>query len=158
MASRAIRKNAGDEKSVPVVKPAVIPVIQEQAVVKKRVIETGRVRIRKSVREYEEHVDIPQVTEEVRIDRVPIDRVVESAPEVRTEGDVTVIPVIEERYVLEKRLVLVEELHVRRERHESHRPEVVKVLKEEVDIDRLPPGGDAPTGDSKPRARAAKTR
>src|SRR5215204_5494283 len=99
MASRAIRKNAGDEKSVPVVKSAVIPVVQEQAVVKKRVIETGRVRIRKTVREYEEHVDIPQVTEEVRIDRVPIDRVVESAPDVRTEGEVTVIPVIEERYV-----------------------------------------------------------
>ena len=85
--------------------------------------------------------------------------------QVRTEGDVTIIPVVEERYVMEKRLVLVEELHVRRERHETHRPEVVRVLKEEVEVDRLPPGGvgdsavDAePPATVKRSARAAKPR
>ncbi|HEX6124908.1 MAG TPA: YsnF/AvaK domain-containing protein [Pyrinomonadaceae bacterium] len=146
------------ERGVPVAKPAVIPVIQERAVVKKRVVETGRVRIRKHVREYEEHVDIPHIHEEIHIDRVPVDRVVESAPDVRTEGDVTIIPVVEERYVLEKRLVVVEELHVRRERKETHRPEVIRVMKEEVEVDRLPAGGDIPAGESGRKARAAKTR
>ena len=148
---------------MPVAKPAVIPVIQERAVVNKRVVETGRVRIRKSVREYEEHVDIPHVHEEVRVERVPVDQFVDAPPQVRTEGDVTIIPVVEERYVMEKRLVLVEELHVRRERHETHRPQVVRVLKEEVEVDRLPPGGVGdesapPTAAGKNRARPAKTR
>lgn len=157
MASKT-KKNAAGERGRPVGKPAVIPVIQERAVVKKRVVETGRVRIRKHVREYEEHVDIPHVHEEVHIDRVPVDRVIESAPDVRTEGDVTVIPIVEERYVLEKRLVLVEELHVRRERHETHRPEVVKVLKEEVEVDRLAPSTQKPASTGRPKARAARSR
>jgi uncharacterized protein (TIGR02271 family) len=160
MASRTTNKTTSG-RSTPVVKPAVIPVIQERAVVKKRVVETGRIRIRKNVREYEEHVDIPHVHEELRVERVPVDQIVEAAPQVRTEGDVTIVPVLEERYVLEKRLVLVEELHIRRERHETHRPEVVKVLKEEVEVDRLPPGGvheDAPAPVPQRRTRAAKTR
>jgi uncharacterized protein (TIGR02271 family) len=161
MAIRTTNKNTAGSRGVPVAKPAVIPVIQERAVVKKRVVETGRVRIRKSVREYEEHVDIPHVHEEVRVERVPVDQIVEAAPQVRTEGDVTIIPVVEERYVLEKRLVLVEELHVRRERHETHRPEVVRVLKEEVEVDRIPPasaGSDAPAAARKRKAGTAKTR
>lgn len=164
MASRTDRNRTGADGSMPVAKPAVIPVIEERAVVKKRVVETGRVRIRKNVREYEEHVDIPHVHEEVRVERVPVDQFIEAAPEVRTEGDVTIIPVVEERYVMEKRLVLVEELHIRRERHETHSPQVVRVLKEEVEVDRLPPGGaedDAaamPPATDKGRARSAKTR
>jgi uncharacterized protein (TIGR02271 family) len=158
MASRTTKKNAAAQGRAPADESAIIPVIQERAVVKKRVVETGRVRIRKQVREYEEHLDIPHVREEVRVDRVPVDRVIESAPEVRTEGEVTIIPLVEERYVLEKRLVLVEELHVRRERHETHRPEVVKVLKEEVEVERLPPGGNEPAGGTVSKARAAKTR
>lgn len=36
------------------------------------------------------------------------------APEIRTEGDVTIVPVLEEVLVVEKRLVLKEELHIRR--------------------------------------------
>ena len=159
MASRTDNKRSARGDGTPVVKPAVIPVIQERAIVKKRVVETGRVRIRKDVREYEEHVDIPHVHEEVRVERVPVDKMVDEAPQVRTEGDVTIIPVLEERYVLEKRLVLVEELHIHRERHETHRPEVVKVLKEEVEVDRIPPGGDGKV-EREPRrsAKPAKAR
>jgi stress response protein YsnF len=41
-------------------------------------------------------------------------RIVETAPEIRTEGDVTILPVVEEVLVVEKRLVLKEELHIRR--------------------------------------------
>jgi stress response protein YsnF len=33
---------------------------------------------------------------------------------VRTEGDVTIVSIIEERLVVEKRLFVVEELHLRR--------------------------------------------
>jgi len=136
-------------------KPAVIPVIQEQATIKKRVVETGKVRISKRVREYEEMVDVPHFQEEVKVDRVTVDQIVDEAPVVRTEGDVTIIPVVEERYVLEKKLVLVEELHIRKERTESHHPQTLKVLKEEVAVERISPGQ---TTTRAPRAKAAKTR
>ena len=50
----------------------------------------------------------------VDVTRVPIDRIVETAPDVRTEGDVTIVSVVEEVLVVEKRLVVKEELHIRR--------------------------------------------
>ena len=143
MATRPVnRMNADEESRISMrkVKPAVIPVIQEQATVSKRMVETGKVRIAKHVREYEEIVDVPHFQEEVKVDRVPVNQFVEAAPEVRTEGDVTIIPVLEERYVVEKRLLLVEELHVRKQRNESHVPQKVRVLKEEVEVERIPVG------------------
>ena len=134
------------------IKPAVIPVIQEQTTVRKRVVETGKVHIAKRLREYEELVDIPHFQEEVRVERVPVNEFVDDAPKVRTEGDVTIIPVLEERYVVEKRLFVTEELHIRKERKESHYPQKVKVLKEEVEIKRTTPG-ETPV-----KTRAAKSR
>jgi stress response protein YsnF len=47
-------------------------------------------------------------------DRAAMGRMVETAPEIRTESDVTILPVVEEVLVVEKRLVLKEELHIRR--------------------------------------------
>jgi uncharacterized protein (TIGR02271 family) len=135
------------------VKPAVIPVIQEQATVKKRVVETGKVHIKKRLREYEELVDIPHIHEEVRVEHVPVNQFVDEPPKIRTEGETTIIPVLEERAVIEKRLYLVEELHVRKERKESHHPQTVKVLKEEVEVKRVRPGDQSET-----QARAAKPR
>jgi len=134
------------------IKPAVIPVIQEQTTVKKRVVETGKVHIAKRLREYEELVDIPHFQEEVHVERVPVNEFIDDAPKVRTEGDVTIIPVLEERYVVEKRLFLTEELHIRKERRESHYPQKVRVLKEEVEVKRTTPG------ETPAKARAAKPR
>src|SRR5215207_9091270 len=106
---RQIRKGEDDGRGRRQPRPAVIPVIQEQATVKKRVIETGKVHVRKQVREYEELVDIPHMQEEIRVQRVPVNRFVDEPPKVRTEGETTIIPVLEERYVVEKRLFLTEE-------------------------------------------------
>ena len=129
-------------------KNAVIPIIHEQATVRKRVVETGKVKVSKHVSEYEEVVDIPHVHEEVRVDRVPVNQFVEAAPGVRTEGETTIIPVLEERYVVEKRLFLVEELHIRKDRIESHHPQTVKVLKEEVNVTRTGPSGRPSKGNT----------
>lgn len=135
------------------VKPAVIPVIQEQATVTKRVVETGKVRIAKRVGEFEELVDVPHFEEQVQVERRPVNRFVDQLPEVRTEGDTTIIPVLEERCVVEKRLFLVEELHVRKQKKETRFPQKVKVLREEVVVERRPVGQTAPG-----RAKAAKPR
>ncbi|MEP7214006.1 MAG: YsnF/AvaK domain-containing protein [Acidobacteriota bacterium] len=137
-------------------KSAVIPVIQEQATVRKRVVETGKVKVSKHVRECEEVVDIPHVHEEVRVDRVPMNQFVDAAPEVRTDGETTIIPVLEERYVVEKRLFLVEELHIRKDRIETHHPQTVKVLKEEVNVTRTGPSGRPTKGNTGPDADTYK--
>lgn len=156
MATRAAKQpdpNRGSRTERSEAKPAVIPVIQEQATISKRIVETGKVRIAKHVREYEEVVDVPHYQEEVRVERVPVNEFVDEAPSVRTEGDVTIIPIIEERYVMEKRLFVAEELHIRKDRKESHNPQTLKVLKEEVEVTRL-----SPAQVESERAKAAKPR
>jgi stress response protein YsnF len=50
----------------------------------------------------------------VEISRVAVGRDVDSVPDVRVDGDLTVFPVMEERVVLHRQLVLKEEVHVRR--------------------------------------------
>jgi stress response protein YsnF len=59
---------------------------------------------------------------------VPIDKVVDAVPTVRTEGDVTIVPVLEEVLVVETKLVLKEEIHIRH-RVETENVEVPVVLR-----------------------------
>jgi len=71
--------------------------------------------------------------------RVPIDRMVDAAPTVRTEGDVTIVPVVEEVVVVEKRLLLKEELHIRRRRTTKDVEIPVTLRKQRAVVERLPP-------------------
>lgn len=114
----------------------IIPVIQEQARIDKEIVETGKVRILKKVGEHEKLIDVPLMREEVAIERVPVNQFVETAPEPRLDGDTFVIPVVREEVVIQKRLLLVEELHVRKQILESHEPQSVTLKKEEVEITR----------------------
>ena len=90
-----------------------IPEIEERARIDKETVERTNVRITSSVRERNEVLTEALHHEEVAIERVAIDKEVDAMPSVRQEGDVTVIPVVEERVVVTRQLVLVEELRVR---------------------------------------------
>lgn len=92
----------------------VLPLLEEEVRIAKRVVETGRVRIRTVVDTIEEQARAVLGGEHVDIERVPVDRVVDVAPSVRTEDGVVIVPVVEEVLFVEKRLVLKEELHIRR--------------------------------------------
>lgn len=91
-----------------------IPLAAEHVSVRKRKQVTGRVRIRTHVVEHAIPISAELFDETVEVTRVPVDRLVEQAPAVRTDGDVTIIPVLEEVIVTEKKLRLKEEIHVRR--------------------------------------------
>lgn len=118
-----------------------IPVIVEEPVVSKKRT-TRTVRINKTVHEREEVIDQPGFNEEVEIERVPINRVVDKAPEVHYEGDTMIIPVMEEVLVVEKQLVLKEEVRVTRRRETVHKPQKVSLRAEEVQVERLDPEED----------------
>ena len=95
--------------------PERVPIIEESLEVGKRQVETGRVRVRTSVETHQELAEAELERSDVQVERVRIGRVVDSAPRVREEGDKLIIPVTEERLVITKELVLVEELHLRRQ-------------------------------------------
>ena len=88
-----------------------ISLVEEQATVDK-VDRTSRVRVRTETETYDTTASAELQGVEIEITRVPVNREVASMPEVRTQGDVTILPVIEEVLVVEKRLFLKEEVHV----------------------------------------------
>ena len=121
-----------------------LPVVEERAVVRKRRRVTQAVQVRTTVHEHEHVVERPVTAEEVTIERVPIDRWVEAPLPVREEGELTIVPVHEEVVVVETRLKLVEELHIRRQRITSTARERVTLRSEEATVDRF--DASAPDG------------
>jgi len=117
----------------------VIPVVEEILDVRQRRVETGRVRITKIVHEREEEVNAPRVREEVTIERVPLNRMVDAPISMRQEGDTFIIPLLEEVVVVEKRLMVKEELRITKRRIEEHTSQQVKLRREEVVVERLDP-------------------
>jgi uncharacterized protein (TIGR02271 family) len=119
-----------------------VPLIEEQLRVGKRLVETGRVRIHTMVDESRVWVKEDLQREEVEVVRVPVDRQIDTVPEIRTENDVMIIPVVEEVVVVEKRLILVEELHVHRRRTVDHVEEAVVLRRTRAEVERVA-GDDA---------------
>jgi uncharacterized protein (TIGR02271 family) len=124
--------------SVPPVARTVIPVAADSLTVDRRVVETGRgVRIVKTVSEREQVVDEPLALDEVHVERTEVNRWLEESeiPGLRQEGDVTVVPVLEEVLVTTKRLLLKEEIRITRVRREVHQPQRVVLRSEQVSVE-----------------------
>jgi uncharacterized protein (TIGR02271 family) len=128
----------GREHSVPQDKPLVVPVLVEELEVQKRLVETGKVRITKVVHEHETLVDEPLLHDKVAITRVPMQRVVDGPVPVREEHGTTIISIVEEVLVVEKRLMLREEIYIRTQRLETHQPQRLTLRSEEVQVERVP--------------------
>lgn len=92
-----------------------IPVVEETAFIDKREIETDRVKVHTVVETSEQMVREALSSRNVKVTRVLVDRVVTTVPEIRTENGITIVPVLEEVLVIEKRLILKEEVHIQQE-------------------------------------------
>lgn len=92
----------------------IIPIVEEVLIVEKRVTDTGRVRVHTLVDEEAVTLHATTVSSVVNVERVPIGRVVDVAPQMREEGNVMIVPVIEEQVFVERRLMLVEEVRITR--------------------------------------------
>jgi uncharacterized protein (TIGR02271 family) len=112
-----------------------VPLVEEELTATTRERDLGSVRINKRVETQAAQVTTDVGHEEVTVERVPINQPIDAAPESRFEGDTLVIPVVEEVLVTEKRLMLREEVHIRR--HWVTEPVTVEdtVRREVLDID-----------------------
>lgn len=115
---------------------AVLPLAEERLVVGKARVLTGRVRLRVETETVEEAVTATLGGERVEVTRVPVDREVDAVPELRVEGDVTIVPVVEEVLVVERRLVLREEVHLRRVAFDATEAVTVPLRRQRVVIER----------------------
>jgi stress response protein YsnF len=116
----------------------VIPIIEERLKTSKVTVETGRVRVRTVVDERQEIVRDQLMRDRVEVQRIPRNIEISEAPVVREEGDVTIIPVVEEVLVVQKKLMLVEEIHLHRSRshEEFEQPVTVRVQRAVVERER----------------------
>lgn len=124
----------GQNSSTPV---AVIPVTAEELELTKQRVTTGKVRVTKQVSERVETIDGQGFRDEVEVERVPVDKIEEVLPEMHVEGDTTIIPVVEEVYIVEKRYRVKEEVRVRRKRKEVKSTQQVSLRSEDVKVERV---------------------
>lgn len=98
----------------PEVAEEAIELREEELVVHKTIQDVGEAVIRTVTEEIPGRMEVDAFREEVQVEHVPVGEVVRERREPWEDGDVLVVPVYEEQLVVVKRLVLREELHIRR--------------------------------------------
>lgn len=122
-----------------------IQLLEETLRVAKRTVEHGRVRV-SVLTETEQG----QVRETLRSSRVEVAHVAigrqleagEAMPQPRTESNVLIVPIVEERLVVEKRLVVVEEMHIRIVQSQEEVEQAVPLRRQRAVVERLAPDGE----------------
>lgn len=125
--------------------PAILPVAEERLVTAKRRVVTGQVRVRLLTETEDAPVTADLSGERVEVTHVPVNREVAEPPATRTEGDVTIIPVLEEVLSVERRLFLREEIHLRRVPTTETVETTVPLRRQRAVVERDPPPDIAST-------------
>ena len=115
---------------------AKLQLLAEELSVTKETLETGRVRISSRTHEREVLVDENLAREHVEIETIPVGRRLDAMPEVRREGDTTIVPVVEEVLFVERRIMLKEEIHIRRVRTVERHQETITLRRQEAVVTR----------------------
>jgi len=113
-----------------------VPIVEERATIDKQVVATGLVRIKTEVSERVELLAEELTAHTVTVERVRVDLEVDTPPAIRSEGDVLIIPVVEQRLVVAKRWVVTEELHVHRQAHTQVTSVPVNLRATQVSVER----------------------
>lgn len=125
--------------------PLRLELLEERLAITTRPVKVGEVRITRQPVEEAVSEDVTLFQEEVEVSRRLVERPATGDERIRTEGDVTIVPVIVERLVVEKRAFVVEEILIRKQRrgHVEHIHDTVR--RDEVRIDDEPIArGDSP--------------
>lgn len=132
----------GTTEPSPEARPEVhIPLYQEELFVAKRSAESGRVQVSQVTRSQQQPVDESLTHDEIEIERHAVGRPIDSMPSVRQEGDVTIVPVVEEVLKIERCLILKEEVHIRRVQRTERYQNTVTLRKQEAVISHIGPEG-----------------
>ncbi len=116
----------------------VIPLFEEKAEISKKLVETARVRIQRSTETFNQTVTLPLTSTTWNVERIPIGQLLTNRPEVRQEGEVTVYPLVEERFVAKREYFLVEEVHVRRTAKTTEQTATLELHRDVLSVEREP--------------------
>jgi uncharacterized protein (TIGR02271 family) len=110
--------------------------LAEEVQVTKETVETGRVHVSTQTHEREVLIAEDLARERVEIEKVPVGRRINAVPEVRQDGDTTIVPVVEEILVVERHLMLKEEIRIKRVRTIERHQETVVLRHQEAVVTR----------------------
>lgn len=119
-----------------------LPLVGEEAIARVRETDRGKVVISKHVETFPHEAEVEIGTDRVEVERVPVNEEVDTAPEVRQEGDTLIVPVIEEVLVVTKRYRVVEEVRVRKIRDAETRTLTEDLRREVVDVQEIDEHGE----------------
>ncbi len=124
----------------------VVPVIEETATVQPHTVTTGGVRVVLAAHSEESTISTPLTTEQVHVERVPVQRFVGDAhpPEPRYEGATLIVPIVEERVVVQKQWFVVEEVRVTKTVDEHVHEEKVTLQRQQVTLEPLDAADEKP--------------
>ncbi len=91
-----------------------VPLLEEKVEFGTREVDLGEIRVHKTVEETEEVRRGPLNREVVQIERVKVNRPIADPEERRQEGDWLVIPIMEEIFIVQKQLMVTEEIRIRK--------------------------------------------
>jgi stress response protein YsnF len=117
----------------------VLPLHVEEVSIDRRKVERS-LRVHVQTVSHDHLIDEAVAHEAVEIERVAIGRPINAIPPVREEGDMTVVSVVEEVLVIERRLILKEEIRLRRVRTTERHRETVILREQNAVIERAEPG------------------
>jgi stress response protein YsnF len=126
----------------------------EDVAISRRTVAGDTVRVQTMTHVRDHHVDEDLSHVRVEVERVPIGQHVSSVPPIRQEGDTTILSVVEEIIVIERRLMLKEEVHIRRVHVAERHQETVAVREQSVEICRVEAASPAPGASGHPLASA----
>lgn len=114
-----------------------IPVVEEVVKLQTKEIDKGSIHLVKTVDEKTIQVPLTTRKQGYNIERVSIGKYVEEPPPaMRYEGNTMIVSVVEEETVIQKRLKIIEELHIRSTVEDTVNEQQVTLRKENVTVER----------------------
>ncbi|AIX75955.1 hypothetical protein PSNIH2_15635 [Pantoea sp. PSNIH2] len=114
----------------------IIPLAEEQAEVTTTRVVDRRIRIHRSTTTAEKLLETELWHEEVEIKHIEKNETLEEGyfPQVRQEGDVLIVPVIEEQVEIIRRHILKEEVHIHKLKKNEQFQQKVTLRSQEIEI------------------------
>ena len=127
--------NDGKSEDKPETKPSIL-LIEERLNIELKAVAAAKVSIHTKTVSEEVSKQVPVFYEEVVVEHIPMGTYVDAAPEPRQNGDTMIISVVKEVLVVEKKLLLVEELHISKKQFETELTVTETLRKQEVEVSR----------------------
>ena len=118
----------------PLLDQQVLRLHAESVQINRRTIDTGTVEVAVVTRFRDQLIDETLSSTTAHVEHVPVGRIVDEMPQVREEGDLMIVPIVEE--IVVTRLFLREELHITRTTTTRRHQDTVSLRSEEAVVTR----------------------